>query len=250
MFMPDFRELLMQFRLAANEDQLFAALDKGTWMLGFEQFALGHHVDLGRPPEQAIRLTSYHPDWVDEAVGRSYFIDDPVHMASVHFASAFSWRRIPQQINVINRQRKTMRRAGCFGLTEGITVPVHMPGDFRGTCSFGGRSTVKSIDDTEAMADVIGRHAFEAARRIMRKRARVGERFGELPRLTLRQVEVLGLLGRGKTDPEIADILHISEFTAHEHVEKIRLAYGGAQRTFLILRTLFDGYLSFDEALG
>lgn len=44
--------------------------------------------------------------------------------------------------------------------------------------------------------------------------------------------------------------LHISEYTAHEHVEKIRLAYGGAQRTFLISRTLFDGYLSFDEVLA
>lgn len=250
MFSPCFRDLLKQFRFAADEDQLFATLDKGTWMLGFEQFALGHHVDLGRPPEQAIRLTSYHPDWVDEAVGRAYFVDDPIHEASVHFASAFSWRRISEQIDVTNRQRRTMYRAERFGLAEGITVPVHMPGDFRGTCSFAGRSTVKSTEDAEAMADVIGRHAFEAARRIMRKRARAGERFGKLPKLTRRQVEVLVFLGRGKTDPEIAAILKISEFTAHEHVEKIRLAYGGAQRTFLIGRALFDGHLSYEEILA
>ena len=47
-----------------------------------------------------------------------------------------------------------------------------------------------------------------------------------LPRLTSRQVEVLGLLGRGKTAREISAELYISESTARNHIPSLLGALG------------------------
>ena len=55
---------------------------------------------------------------------------------------------------------------------------------------------------------------------------------------------------RGKTDPEIADVMRISRGTAHDHVEAVRRAYGNAQRPYLVLRALYDGNLTFPDVLG
>lgn len=84
----------------------------------------------------------------------------------------------------------------------------------------------------------------------MRSWVRRRERLREMPRLTQRQLDVLVLLGRGKSDPEIASLLGVSQSTAHEHVENIRRAYGGAQRTYLIARALFDGQISYSDILA
>jgi len=40
-------------------------------------------------------------------------------------------------------------------------------------------------------------------------------------KLTTREVEVLGMLAAGRTTPEIADRLHISQLTARSHIQNI-----------------------------
>jgi hypothetical protein len=59
-----------------------------------------------------------------------------------------------------------------------------------------------------------------------------------VPELRPRELEALILVGRGKTDAEIGQILGVSGFTAHKHVE-------GARRAFMIVRALFERQISF-----
>jgi DNA-binding NarL/FixJ family response regulator len=40
-------------------------------------------------------------------------------------------------------------------------------------------------------------------------------------KLTSREVEVLGMLAAGRTTPEIAERLHISQLTARSHIQNI-----------------------------
>ena len=86
---PDMNSLLDLFRAASNEDRLQHALDITTRMLGFTQFAMGHHVDLLRPPDDAIRLSTYNEDWVSYGLERGYFSDDPIHAASTKTVIGF-----------------------------------------------------------------------------------------------------------------------------------------------------------------
>lgn len=245
----DFNEFIRECNLATTEDQLFAALDEATHQLGFEQFAMGHHVDLAHPPEDAIRLTTYNPDWIQLALGRRYFLDDPVHAASNRTAVGFLWSDVPKLISMSERQTGILKTARKFGLAEGYTVPVHVPGEYRGTCSFGAPSLDNLGDHALPSAQLIAAFAFEAARRITRSKRRRGE-LSDIPALTPRQLDCVTLVATGKTDWEIGRILGISQATAHEHVESARRRYGVAKRSQLVIRALFDGQISFSDVLS
>jgi len=242
------QDFVRRCNLATDEQELFALLDEETRLLGFEQFAMTHHVDLSSAPEDSITITSYHPAWVEKLIERRYFADDPILSASSRTAVGFLWSDVGKMIDLTDRQKEILEMARRYGLAEGFTVPVHVPGEYQGTCNFGARSLDKLAPDALPRAQLVGAFAFEAARRIVRARRRVGRR-GDIPALTARQLDCVTLVAIGKTDWEIGRILGISESTAHEHIEAARKRYGVAKRTQLVIRALFDGQISFSDVL-
>jgi len=246
--MRDLQYFVERFQRAGDVDTLRDNLEDFTRHIGFKHFAMGHHVDLIRPPEDAIRLSNYARSWTELALDKGYYLDDPIHFASTKTVVGFLWRDIGKLIALTDRHRLILQLAQRHGgLGGGFTVPVHLPGEYSGTCSFGTATPKTLRRDALPLAQIGGAFAFEAARRIVRRRS--GLKAEGPPRLTPRQQEALVLVGRGKTDSEIGTILGVSRATAHEHVEGVRKAYGNAQRAYLIVRALFDGQISFTELL-
>lgn len=243
----DMETFLRAFRSARNEEDLYEALIRVTHTLGFGQFAMGHHVDLTSPPQGAIRLTTYDENWISHVHERRYFAEDPIHLASTKMMNGFSWNEVGGIIHLTPRHKQILAEAVGFGLGAGFTVPVHLPGEFQGSCSFAARSLDDIQENSLPIAQLCGTFAFEAARKIMRRQMKLED--GNVPDLTPRQIEALILVGRGKTDGEIGDILGIARATAHEHVEGVRRAYGNAQRAYMIVRALFDGQIAFTDLL-
>jgi LuxR family quorum-sensing system transcriptional regulator CciR len=244
------RMLVGTFLEVSEEDALAAHLERCAVELGFRQFAMGHHVDLAGPPQDAIRITNYHPGWIEQSLGERHFVHDPLHLASTRTATGFLWSEVPRLIAMTSRQEHILKAARAYGLSEGYCVPVHVPGEYRGTCTFGAPSLSGLRPNALQIAHLVGSYAFEAARRIMRSRRAPPDARSQLPALTDRQRDTLILVARGKADPEIAQLLGISSRTAHEHVENVRKAYGNAQRPLLIARALFDGQISYTEIFG
>lgn len=240
-------ELLNSFKSARSEEDLKEALSRAARRLGFSQFAMGHHVDLVHPPLGAIRLSTYNDDWVSHIMERGYFAEDPIHLATTKTVHGFAWHDVGDIIHLTSRHKQILSEAIGFGLGAGFTVPVHLPGEYQGSCSFAARSMEDVPENALHVAQLCGTFAFEAARRIIRRKMKLEDT--GMPELTPRQVEALILVGRGKTDREIGNILGISRSTAHEHVEGVRRAYGNAQRAYLIVRALFDGQIAFTDVL-
>src|ERR671917_875199 len=67
-----------------------------------------------------------------------------------------------------------------------------------------------------------------------------------LERLTPRELEVLGLLARGKSNPQIAQELVISRATAKTHVERIIGKLGVSDRTQAALRAIERGLVTLE----
>ncbi|WP_313802650.1 helix-turn-helix transcriptional regulator [Sphingobium sp.] len=238
---------LAAFRSCRTESELHEALAKATRILGFDQFAMGHHVDITCPPQGAIRLTTYNKDWISHGAERGYFAEDPIHLASTKTVNGFLWRDVGQLIRLTPKHKQVLAEAGGFGLGAGFTVPVYIPGEYHGSCSFAARSLEGLHENALPIAQLCGTFAFEAARRIARRMLKFDE--ATMPNLRPRELDALILVGKGKTDAEIAQILGISRATAHEHVEGARRAYGHAQRAYMIVRALFDGQISFADLL-
>ncbi len=243
----DFYKFIDWMRDAPSVSVLDDIMREVTDVLGFDQFALGHHVDLVRPPSNAIRLTSYHPSWINESLEQRFFVDDPVHAVSARLMRPFRWDELSDHILMTDHHRRILERARTFGLIGGITVPVRLTGEFEGSCSFATSELSRVHPLALALSHTTATFAFECARRLMRKMD--GKTAEPVPHFTNKEREILILVGRGKTDAEIGQVLGISRNTAHQHVETGRRAYGNAQRTLMVIRAVFDGIINFADIL-
>jgi len=146
----------------------------------------------------------------------------------------------PRQVEILNA-------AITCGLAEGFTVPINVPGEFIGSCSFGLATGGELPRQALPAAQYVGCFAFEAARRI--KRLDRPCETDPQRRLTQRQLDCLVLAAQGKSDWHIAQLLGIASDTVHQHIETAKRRYGVASRTQLVVRALFDSQITFADIL-
>ncbi|MDC7810937.1 LuxR family transcriptional regulator [Sphingomonas koreensis] len=228
-----------------NPDDLAAAMAAMAGELGFQYFALTHHVDIVAASGSAIRLHNYPAQWADYYDGNALGVVDPVHRASHVTSVGFCWSRMPLMIPLTAADHRMLALGRDQGIGDGFTVPAHVPGEARGSCSFANETGRPMPDTMLPLAQLAGNFAFEAARRLWSGR-------GHLPQpqphvLTDRQRDCLLWVARGKGDWEIAIILGISKETVALHIRNACERYGVNKRTLLVIRALFDGTLSFTD---
>lgn len=243
-----------QFVRLANRltslDEIRELLSSVARTLGFDHVALGHLVDVNRTlsPSEAVQFATYPDAWRAMVRDRGYFADDPVLAACQVSAAGFRWSDLPRLVEMTERQQGIMRDAANNGLTDGFTVPVNVPGEFLGCCSFAIGSGRELPRATLPAAQYVGCFAFEAARRIRRySGARCGQ--GGPPRLTQRQFDCVVLAAQGRSDWHIGQLLGISSQTVHQHIESAKRRYGVASRTQLVVRALFDSQITFADVI-
>ena len=213
--------------------------------LGFDYFALLHHLALKTDSPRLIRIDNYPEGWEAELRANGLVADDPVHLASGRTNVGFAWEALPALMPLSRRHRDILERSGRFGIGEGFTVPAHVPGEPGGSCSFAVRRGRALPKRSLLCAEQIGAHAFGAARRLLGYPLT-----GARPRLSRREIECLHLVAAGKSDWAIARILGISEETARQYVKRARAAYGVASRAQLVVHGLRDGWIGFDDVIG
>jgi len=229
---------------ATNPADLADILGETTGRMGYDYFALTHHVDLRDAPPSTIRLHSYPDRWVEYFDRNGLAASDPIHRASQRTAIGFAWRCVPQMIPLTPADRRILALATDHGIGEGFTIPAHVPGEANGSCSFATANGRPLPPDNSAQAQVVGSFAFEAARRVWQVR---GAETDARPRLTDRQRDCLIWAARGKGDWETSVILGISEDTVAQHISQACERYGVQKRTSLMIHTLFDGTISFAD---
>jgi LuxR family quorum-sensing system transcriptional regulator CciR len=224
---------------------LEAALVETSRAMGFRYFALLHHDDTLEGHGRALRVHNYplsFSSWFDKnRLGRR----DPVHRASHQTMRGFSWTRVPDMVRLGSADLEIFQRARADGIGDGFTVPAHVPGESRGSCSFAVGAEDEMAEDWLPIAQLIGVSAFETARAIHLR----GRGTGQPLCLTRRQRDCVILAARGKTDGEIAGILGLSRETVRQHLKQARERYGIQTRAELAVRALHDGVITFNEVL-
>lgn len=230
--------------------ELHDLIEDATTELGFNYFALVHHVDLKAPPGGAIKIDNYPTSWFETLVERRYYIDDPIHAATQKTALGFKWSDVGEHLDLTVRQQDILRHAKREGLGDGFSVPVHIPGEFTGSCSFGVRVGQSLQDDVLPTAHVLASFAFEAARKLNRRTLASMGIAADVQdvRLTQRQRECVILMSQGKSDWEIGKILNISRNTAHKHIEAAKQKFSVSTRQQLLMCALYTSELTFGDA--
>lgn len=246
----EIRTFVAQSKRITRMAELQVLLDQAVEALGFDFYALGHHVDLELPPGDAIVLIKYPPAWLDMMIKQKYYIDDPVLAATQRAVASFIWEDVPRYVKLSARQKQILEHAPRLGLGAGFTVPVHVAGEFSGSCNFGVRTGRELPVGSLPAAQYLGCFAFESARRIRRIELARGARQERNAALSPRQLDCLVLMARGLSDKEIARVLSIRPDTVHEYVEEAKQRAGVRKRPELLVRALYDGDLSFADVLG
>lgn len=211
--------------------------------MGIRFYALSHHIDFASSP-YGLRIHNYPNGWQDWYDANQLGLSDPIHRASHKSVGGFLWRDVPRLIPVNANDRYLLAKGRRVGLGEGVTVPTHVPGEARGSCTFVAQSGSALPDNILPWAQLIGTFAFEGARRIARRKAQPPERLSE------RQRQCIALAGRGKSNREIAAMLGVGEQTVLEHMRAARHRLGVSTRTQMVVRLLADGNICFDDIMA
>jgi DNA-binding CsgD family transcriptional regulator len=238
-----------QFALAVEAaesiDELHNLLEAIAGEMGCRYFALSHHVDVPRAPQPAIRVHNYPGEWEEFFDAQRLGPSDPVHRASHRTNAGFPWSALPKLIMLTRRDEDILARARRMGLADGFTVPAHIPGESAGSCSFATTGGRRWRSERLLLAQFAGAIAFEGARRLSGVRRNDADR----PRLSDRQRDCIYWAARGKSDWETSRILGIGHDTAIQHMKEARNRYGVTNRTQLAIHALYDGALTFTDAL-
>lgn len=242
------QKFVREARLVNDLHALSHLLEDSVRAFGFQYFALGHHVNV--VSGKYIQIGNYPTAWMEVVRSKNQIAEDPVLLACQTSAAGFMWSELPNLIPLSSRQKRILDEAAKAGLGEGFTVPVHIPGECAGSCSFGVNSSVTINEEVLPAAQYIGCFAFEAARRLAKeKETSISQSRNGIhaPALTQRQRDCLVLVAKGKSDWDAGRLLGISDQTVHEHVEIAKRRYGVSTRMQLVIRALFDNQLSFRE---
>lgn len=248
--MDEFRlsgELCRIVEAAGSLDDLTLAMSAIATKLGFQYYALSHHVDIARAGGDAIRLHNYPPRWADYYDSRSLGVSDPVHRASHVTSVGFCWSNMPAMIPLTPDDQRVLALGREQGIGDGYTIPANVPGEARGSCSFANEAGRPMRRELLPFAQLAGGFAFEAARRLITPRGLGAS--STMPTLTDRQRDCVMWVARGKTDWEISRILGVTEETVRRHIKMARERLGVSKRTLLAIRALFDGSLTFTDVL-
>jgi LuxR family quorum-sensing system transcriptional regulator CciR len=241
--------LVKEIVTASSLTELGIVLAGISCTLGFDYFCIARY---SRSTSRNLQLTNYPASWLTELEIDDFPAADPIAAACERSALAFCWSDIPRVIKLTDRHRTILLRLREVGLGDGITVPVHLPGEAVGSTSFAMAAGGAVNRAVLPAAQCVGCFAFEAARQLVRP-ADCNSPDAELrkvPRLSSRQLDCITLAAQGKSDVDAGQLLGISNQTVHQHIETAKRRYGVATRMQLIILALFNNQLEFRDVLG
>jgi LuxR family quorum-sensing system transcriptional regulator CciR len=234
----DFRDLAD----AIDDEQALGALTQNAAHdMGFDYVAALHSKSLIRRADWLYRFDTYPMGWDRRLIGRGHRIVDPILSRAQRRTSGFLWADILSGARLTDLERSILEDATRFGIRQGFTVPANVPGEPEGSISFATRSLRTIGRERQLIADSIGRIAFDAARRIKGFSAMSNL----APHLAERVRECIFWIAHGKTDQDIADILHIGLESVRTYVKTAFRKLGITTRGQLVHEALRLGLIDF-----
>ena len=235
-----FEDFVQDTVSATSEAQLFGYLTKALMLYGYEQivFAIFNEPD--------VPISSHHFGYYEHAVDewnriytdRGFARIDPVVQAVKAGARAFTWEEMPKFFTLTRAQEDYMGLVGELGMFQGVAVSLSAGRAGLGL-STRDRSCRRPSDIS--MVTAICKHFYQVFRDLKDCR-RI--RDDQVAPLSVKERDVLTWVAAGKTDAEIAAILHISQSTVDAHLRSIFRKLGAFNRVSAVVQGLRRGHIS------
>ena len=121
----DVQAFIEEANRVADMPSLRGLLEDTVKSLGFDYFALLHHVDLSRRSEDYVRLVEYPQAWKEQSLIKHYYSDDPILAVSQKSVTPFLWTDVPRLMPLTQRQEEILNNAHLAGMGDGVTTWIH-----------------------------------------------------------------------------------------------------------------------------
>jgi DNA-binding CsgD family transcriptional regulator len=231
--------LKTQLSAAADVSAAEAAMAHFTQAQGFPAYAYVALRLAGRDLSKPFRSSRYPQEWIIRYRECNFQAVDPTLPTSVRALLPFLWSDLAESSNVPDLQRQVFREAQEFGLTHGITVPIHGAGDEAGLLSL-----AADVGRGEFDARLHeGLHTLTFAATLYHATVRNLVADATPLHLSPRELEILTWAARGKTSWETARIVGISENTVNFHLKKVLLRLGTSNKREAVVKGIMRGLI-------
>lgn len=227
-----------------SDTELDEALGDVSKRLGFDHFALSLELRSTSREAQGLLLHDYPDEWANVYVAFDLAGQDPVRRACDKTIVGFAWDWIDKLVPLTRGDRQMLAVGRECGIGNGYTVPRHLPGVGRGTCTFAVQPERDLPRHRFAIAEIVGTLALSCALRLDPAHTQK-----TTPTLSDRQRECLLWVARGKTAVETAMILGIGTETVIQHLKIARERYQVHCKQSLVVSALFDGLIGFGDII-
>ena len=163
-----------------------------------------------------IRVGEFgYPDaWRKTYLEEKLYLSDPLARRAASFTRPYFWSEVPALPNLTEDELEYIKRVSALNLGEGLGIPLFGPAGRNGYAALGfgnnGRPPPDQILELQAGAQM-GHLAY--CRLLLR----------DLPNgtnLSTREREILRWVARGRTNSQIAEVLHLSRNTVETYIRR------------------------------
>ncbi len=225
---------LEELRAASTAAELQVALERVCIELELPRFAYQAYRRSPGSAGEPYGLTTYPQTWVDRYIDQRYDLLDPVIGQAASSLVPFGWSAEDRPKELTRPQRRFLDEACDFDLRTGITIPIHH-GMGRATsltlgAPEGSAAASAILENHQHLVHLIAIYLHQNARRILDPTPKQVR-----PHLSPREHACLTWTCKGKSIPEVADILEIGKRTVRFHLEnaKEKLGVGTVQQAIV-----------------
>lgn len=225
--MPD-SEIFRQIDEASTRDDVLDVLAEFYRARGFRSFCFVIPM-VTKPDQFRLYERGMPPEWMRRYLERDFDLIDPVSTAATTRNEVGTLGELLKQLTVNDVGRLFVEEATRMGLTDGLAIPTSGLRHARG---FFGVDNVAAEDLAKVDRSLMCAVAQHAHLRI----DRIEEEHGAgIDGLSPREAEILNWVAAGKSNPETAMILGISEATVGTHLKRLFTKLGVHDRVSAVL---------------
>ena len=225
--MPD-SEIFRQIDEAATRDDVLDVVAEFYRARGFRSFCFVIPM-VTKPDQFRLYERGMPPEWMRRYLERDFDLIDPVSTAATTRNEVGTLGELLKQLTVNDVGRLFVEEATRMGVTDGLAIPTSGLRHARG---FFGIDNVAAEDLAKVDRSLMRAVAQHAHLRI----DRIEEEHGAgIDGLSPREAEILNWVAAGKSNPETAMILGISEATVGTHLKRLFTKLGVHDRVSAVL---------------
>lgn len=222
---------------AKSQDGAAQATIGAVLDLGYFSLSVVERPSAGGEASDAVLFTNVPEAQAEKYRQRGYATVDPIVQRTLRGDGARMLSGIGEE-RLSALERKVFSSYHCAsGVQEGLVIPVRRSVHPAGVVTFGGVEPDQSAQTVAALT-VLGHIVYgrlEELRAAPKESAKTG--------LSRREIEILSWVAKGKSDPDIAIILGISERTARFHMANVKSKLGATTRVQAVAKGLELGLI-------